>query len=131
MSGFLLDTNIPSELIRARPEPRVGNRVYAKDEQPLYLSAVSIGFDLAGCIVGHLMAIVTPARLDTPPTVSTRGTALPVGALSGISRLIWISPAYTNPAKTMLASGITTPPRLTLTGSRAFGKGGPIGCVPS
>jgi predicted nucleic acid-binding protein len=43
MSGFLLDTNIPSELIRARPEPRVGDWVYAKDEQSLYLSAVSIG----------------------------------------------------------------------------------------
>ena len=43
MNGFLLDTNIPSELIRARPEPRVGNWVYAKDEQSLYLSAVSIG----------------------------------------------------------------------------------------
>lgn len=43
MSGFLLDTNIASELIRARPEPRVANWVYAKDEQSLYLSAVSIG----------------------------------------------------------------------------------------
>ncbi|MGD0871830.1 MAG: type II toxin-antitoxin system VapC family toxin [Bryobacteraceae bacterium] len=43
MSGFLLDTNIPSELIRARPDPRVGNWVYAQDEQLLYLSAVSIG----------------------------------------------------------------------------------------
>jgi predicted nucleic acid-binding protein len=41
--SFLLDTNVPSELIRARPEPRVGNWVYAKDEQSLYLSAVSIG----------------------------------------------------------------------------------------
>jgi tRNA(fMet)-specific endonuclease VapC len=43
MSGFLLDTNIPSELIRARPDPRVGSWVYAQDEQSLYLSAVSIG----------------------------------------------------------------------------------------
>jgi predicted nucleic acid-binding protein len=43
VSGFLLDTNIASELIRARPEPRVANWVYAKDEQSLYLSAVSIG----------------------------------------------------------------------------------------
>ena len=43
MSGFLLDTNIPSELIRTRPEPRVGNWVYAKDEQSLYLSVVSNG----------------------------------------------------------------------------------------
>jgi predicted nucleic acid-binding protein len=36
-SGFLLDTNIPSELIRARPEPRVENWVSAKDE-PISLS---------------------------------------------------------------------------------------------
>jgi predicted nucleic acid-binding protein len=43
VSGFLLDTNVPSELIRARPEPRVGNWVYSQDEQSLYLSAVSIG----------------------------------------------------------------------------------------
>jgi predicted nucleic acid-binding protein len=43
MSGFLLDTNIPSELIRARPDPRVIDWVYTRDEQSLYLSAVSIG----------------------------------------------------------------------------------------
>ena len=43
MSGFLLDTNIPSELIRTRPEPRVGEWVYSQDEESLYLSAVSIG----------------------------------------------------------------------------------------
>jgi predicted nucleic acid-binding protein len=43
VSGFLLDANIPSELIRTRPDPRVGNWVYAKDEQSLYLSVVSIG----------------------------------------------------------------------------------------
>ena len=43
MSGFLLDTNIPSELIRTRPAPGVVDWVYAQDEQSLYLSAVSIG----------------------------------------------------------------------------------------
>ena len=43
MSGFLLDTNIPSELIRTRPEPRVGEWVYSQDEESLFLSAVSIG----------------------------------------------------------------------------------------
>jgi predicted nucleic acid-binding protein len=42
VSGFLLDTNIPSELIRTRPDPRVENWVYAQDEQSLYLSVVSI-----------------------------------------------------------------------------------------
>lgn len=43
MNGFLLDTNVLSELIRTRPEPRVGNWVYARSEQSLYLSVVSIG----------------------------------------------------------------------------------------
>ena len=43
MSGFLLDANIPSELVRAKPEPRVASWVYAQEEESLYLSAVSIG----------------------------------------------------------------------------------------
>lgn len=43
MSGFLLDTNIPSELIRPRPDQRVEKWVYAQDETSLYLSVVSIG----------------------------------------------------------------------------------------
>lgn len=43
MSGFLLDTNIPSELIRTRGDPRVGHWVYARNEQSLYLSVISIG----------------------------------------------------------------------------------------
>jgi predicted nucleic acid-binding protein len=43
VSGFLLDTNIPSELIRTRSDPRVGNWVYAQDEGSLYLSVISIG----------------------------------------------------------------------------------------
>ena len=51
MSGFLLDTNIPSELIRATPEPRVENWVYSQQEQSLYLSAVSIGELRRGFVV--------------------------------------------------------------------------------
>ncbi len=43
MNAFLLDTNIPSELIRARPNPLVANWVYSQDEQSLYLSVMSIG----------------------------------------------------------------------------------------
>jgi hypothetical protein len=38
MKGFRLDTNIPSELIRTRPEPRVEKWVFAQDEQSLHLS---------------------------------------------------------------------------------------------
>jgi len=43
VSGFLLDTNIPSELIRTRPDPHVQDWIYGEDEQSLYLSVVSIG----------------------------------------------------------------------------------------
>jgi predicted nucleic acid-binding protein len=41
--GFLLDTNIPSELMRQRPEPRVTGWVAAQDISVLFLSVVSIG----------------------------------------------------------------------------------------
>ena len=51
MSGFLLDTNIPSELIRSRPDPRVEKWVYAQDEQSLYLSVVTIGELRRGLVI--------------------------------------------------------------------------------
>ncbi len=51
MSGFLLDTNIPSELIRTRPDPREENWVYARDEQALHLSVVSIGELRRGLVI--------------------------------------------------------------------------------
>jgi len=51
VSGFLLDTNIPSELMRTRPDPRVENWVYAKDEQSLHLSVVSIGELRRGLVI--------------------------------------------------------------------------------
>lgn len=43
MSGFLLDTNVPSELIRSLPDPRVLAWVFAQSEESLYLSAVTVG----------------------------------------------------------------------------------------
>src|ERR1019366_3674021 len=43
MSGFLLDTNIPSEIIRARPDPRVNAWVLAQYDATLHLSAIAIG----------------------------------------------------------------------------------------
>jgi len=51
VSGFLLDTNIPSELIRSRPDSRVEKWVYAQDEQSLYLSVVSIGELRRGLVI--------------------------------------------------------------------------------
>jgi len=43
VSGFLLDTNIPSELIRSQPSPKVIAWVRAQAEHLLFLSAVTIG----------------------------------------------------------------------------------------
>ncbi len=43
MSVFLLDTNIPSEIIRARPDPRVDAWVRVQDDVALHLSVVTIG----------------------------------------------------------------------------------------
>jgi predicted nucleic acid-binding protein len=43
MSGFLLDTNCISELVRLRPEPRVLEWLEAADETLLYLSVLTLG----------------------------------------------------------------------------------------
>jgi toxin FitB len=43
MSGFLLDTNCISELVRPKPEPRVVEWMEAADESMLYLSVLSVG----------------------------------------------------------------------------------------
>ena len=41
MSGFLLDTNICSELSRPRPEPRVVHWLEAADDSELFLSVIN------------------------------------------------------------------------------------------
>ena len=51
MSGFLLDTNVPSELIRTRPDLHVAHWVYAQHEQSLHLSVVSIGELRRGIVI--------------------------------------------------------------------------------
>jgi toxin FitB len=43
MSGFLLDTNCISELVRPKPEPRVMDWMEAADEAILYLSVLTVG----------------------------------------------------------------------------------------
>jgi predicted nucleic acid-binding protein len=43
MSGFLLDTNVPSELIRIKPDPRVAQWLRDADDNTLHLSVISIG----------------------------------------------------------------------------------------
>jgi predicted nucleic acid-binding protein len=43
MSGFLLDTNCISELVRPKPEPRVVEWMEAVDERLLHLSVLTLG----------------------------------------------------------------------------------------
>ena len=43
MSGFLLDTNVASEMVRPKPHPGVIQWVAAADESLLYLSVVTLG----------------------------------------------------------------------------------------
>ena len=43
MSGFLIDTNVISELVRPRPDARVKTWVASVDEDLLFLSVLTIG----------------------------------------------------------------------------------------
>ena len=43
MTGFLLDPNCVSELVRVKPEPRVMEWMEATDEGMLYLSVLTLG----------------------------------------------------------------------------------------
>jgi predicted nucleic acid-binding protein len=59
MSGFLLDTNCVSELVRVRPEPRVMKWMDAADERLLYLSVLTLGEIRKG------LAVLTQGRRRT------------------------------------------------------------------
>lgn len=43
MSGFLLDTNVISELVRRKPEPKVTAWIEGTDEMLLHLSVLTLG----------------------------------------------------------------------------------------
>jgi predicted nucleic acid-binding protein len=43
MNGFLLDTNVPSEMTRPLPQPSVTQWLEDSDDNQLYLSVVSLG----------------------------------------------------------------------------------------
>ena|SRR5690242_9924241 len=43
MSGFLLDTNCISELVRSKPDPHVVDWMRAADESLLYVSVLTLG----------------------------------------------------------------------------------------
>ena len=43
MNGYLLDTNIISEIVKPRPEPKVTSWVDAAEESTLFLSVLTLG----------------------------------------------------------------------------------------
>ena len=53
--GFLLDTNIPSELTRPQPEPRVTRWLEDTDDELIYFSVVSIG-EICKSLIVHPQA---------------------------------------------------------------------------
>ena len=51
MTGFLLDTNVPSELTRPQSDPYVEKWLEAADDDRLFLSAVSLGEIIKGLTI--------------------------------------------------------------------------------
>jgi len=43
VSGFLLDTNVISELVKRKPEPKVTTWIESTDENLMYLSVLTLG----------------------------------------------------------------------------------------
>ena|SRR5215469_15548924 len=97
MSGFLLDTNVISELVKLKPEPRVTDWIEATDESSLYLSVLTLGDIRKG------IAMLPQAKrrtaieswLDVSLSVRFAGRILPIseavadrwGTLSGLAQL--------------------------------------------
>jgi toxin FitB len=51
MRGFLLDTNIPSELTRPNPQESVADWLDNADDEQLYMSVISLGEILKGITI--------------------------------------------------------------------------------
>lgn len=71
MSGFLLDTNVISELVRPGPDERVADWMDATDEELLFLSVLTLGEIRKG-----IAALAHPARKSRLETWLSRGLIL-------------------------------------------------------
>lgn len=81
MSGFLLDTNVISELVKPRPEARVSSWLEAVDEGLLYLSVLTIGEIRKGIITSVPDAnrrMKLEAWLDHDLAIRFSGRILPI-----------------------------------------------------
>lgn len=71
MNGFLLDTNVVSELVRPRPDSRVAYWMESTDEELLFLSVLTLGEIRKG-----ITALADPARKGRLETWLSRGLIL-------------------------------------------------------
>ncbi|MGH9793179.1 MAG: type II toxin-antitoxin system VapC family toxin [Candidatus Acidiferrales bacterium] len=80
MSGFLLDTNIISDLVRTRPEPKVAHWVAATDESLLHLSVLTLGEIRRGIALlrDALRRVALEAWLDSDLALRFAGRILPI-----------------------------------------------------
>jgi predicted nucleic acid-binding protein len=62
VNGYLVDTNIPSELTRLKPEPRVAAFLRQAAQERLYVSTLTFGEICNG--IGKLRPEATAKRLS-------------------------------------------------------------------
>jgi predicted nucleic acid-binding protein len=78
VSGFLLDTNVVSELVRPAPEPKVTAWITSTDESLLYLSVLTLGEIRKGTSLVHDAGkrVALETWLDSHLTVRFAGRIL-------------------------------------------------------
>jgi len=84
VNGFLLDTNVVSELVRPRPDTRVTDWMNSADEELLFLSVLTLGEVRKG-----ITTVTDPARRGRLETWLTSGLiARFEGRILGIDQTI-------------------------------------------
>jgi predicted nucleic acid-binding protein len=80
VSGFLLDTNVISELIKAKPDARVRAWIDGTDETVLFLSVLTIGEIRKGIVklTDHGRRVALEAWLDSVLALRFSGRILPI-----------------------------------------------------
>ncbi len=84
MNGFLLDTNIPSELVRPQPEPRVTTWMAAQSLEALFMSAVSFGELRKGVI----LRVPGKRRMEIENWIETDLSILFSGRILAVTRAV-------------------------------------------
>lgn len=80
MSGFLLDTNVVSELVRPKPEPKVRAWIETTDENLLYLSVLTLGEIRKGItsLTNATRRVTLEAWLNSDLVLRFAGRILPI-----------------------------------------------------